>query len=119
MFLTGNGDDVTDAGSAHFIGNTSRKCLRLGPGIMQAWLISGLVQLGELRPGNCERRYCGNAGMEYIAELVNLETVSLQYTRIGDAGLSHLARITKLWTLELECTLVTDDGLNHLMGLLL
>jgi internalin A len=54
-------------------------------------------------------------GLEHIAALSNLNTLSLAFTRVTDRGLVHLKRLTKLSSLDLSDTQVTDTGVKELM----
>ncbi len=58
-----------------------------------------------------------DAGVENIAVLNQLESLSLAATRLSDAGLSHLKGFRHLKRLELDITRVTDAGLEQLTEL--
>ena len=55
-----------------------------------------------------------NDGLRFVAELKELERLSLMYTDIGDKGLVHLRGLTRLQELRLRGTLVTDAGVAEL-----
>jgi len=53
-------------------------------------------------------------GLRFVAELTELESLTLTYTDISDDGLVHLRGLTKLRQLNLQETLVTDNGITTL-----
>jgi hypothetical protein len=59
----------------------------------------------------------GDAGLEWLKALTNLQKLWLSDTTISDAGLQHLKGLTKLQELWLGRTNVGDAGLQHLEGL--
>ncbi|HEV2969088.1 MAG TPA: hypothetical protein VGY55_03800 [Pirellulales bacterium] len=56
-------------------------------------------------------------GLVNLEELRQLKELNLSGTRVGDAGLVHLKGLTRLKKLWLVVTHVTDAGLIHLNGL--
>jgi Leucine-rich repeat (LRR) protein len=85
---------------------------------------AGMVHLKNLA---CLRRLdlfdtkIGDAGLEHLTGLTNLENLRLGTHNlpavITDAGLAHVAKITSLRKLYLNCPKVTDDGLARLAPL--
>ena len=57
------------------------------------------------------------AGLKSLANLTNLRRLNLGNTAISDPGLVHLAGLTKLEWLVLFQTAISDAGLVHLKGL--
>lgn len=80
---------LTDAGLVHLRGLKNIRRLQLG-----------------LAPGFRRERF-GEVGMQSIAELLELESLGLNFTRLTDTGLTHLARLPKLKRLEVEGTEIT------------
>lgn len=80
---------LTDAGLVHLRGLKNLKRLQLG-----------------LAPGDRDKGP-GDAGMQHVAELTELESLGLNCTRLTDTGLMHLARLPKLKRLEVEGTEIT------------
>ncbi|MGO8691309.1 MAG: leucine-rich repeat domain-containing protein [Thermoguttaceae bacterium] len=58
-----------------------------------------------------------DAGMEHVKQLPQLQVLGLGGTRITDAGLEHLKGVAQLGWLDLRGTKVSDAGLEHLKGL--
>jgi hypothetical protein len=58
-----------------------------------------------------------DAGLENLAELVDLRLLTLSDARITDAGLARLKGLHQLQSLFLYGTPITDAGLEHLRGL--
>ena len=59
----------------------------------------------------------GDAALEHLKGLTQLQYLSLDSTQVTDAGLEHLKGLTQLQKLSLNGTKVTDAGLEHLKGL--
>jgi hypothetical protein len=59
----------------------------------------------------------GDAGLEQLEGLTDLEILNLFGTNVSDAGLEHLQGSTNLQHLNLNGTDVSDAGLEHLKGL--
>lgn len=57
-----------------------------------------------------------DAGLVHVADLKNVETLTMPGAPIKGFGLSHLSGLTKLQTLDLESTKVDDASLVHLQG---
>ena len=58
-----------------------------------------------------------DAEMVHLKNLINLQGLRLQKTKVTDAGLVHLKGLINLKNLNLYGTKVTDAGLVHLRGL--
>jgi hypothetical protein len=58
-----------------------------------------------------------DAGLENLAELVDLRLLTLSEARVTDAGLARLKGLHQLQSLFLYGTPITDAGLEHLRGL--
>lgn len=59
----------------------------------------------------------GDAGLECLKGLPQLEWLDLSNTQVTDAGLGHLEGLTQLSDLDLSNTQVTDAGLGALRGM--
>jgi hypothetical protein len=59
----------------------------------------------------------GDAGLEQLKALPQLQVLDLHHTKVTDAGLVHLKGLTQLKVLYLSDTRVTDAGLEHLKRL--
>ena len=85
--------------------------------------VGGRIQVAEDRPGKpvVAVRFAfpmaGNADMESLKALPDLEMIDLSFTRVGDAGLIALKGLAHLKVLKLNGTGVTDAGLAHLKDL--
>ncbi len=58
-----------------------------------------------------------DAGMEHLKQLPQLQVLGLGGTKVTDAGLKHLKEVAQLGWLDLRSTKVSDAGLVHLKGL--
>jgi hypothetical protein len=59
-----------------------------------------------------------DAGLKHLAELKQLQSLTIHHCMVSDAGLNALAGLTELQSLNLQaCVTVTDAGLNELAGL--
>lgn len=58
-----------------------------------------------------------DAGLVYLEDLANLQSLNLRSTNATDVGLEHLERLTQLRSLDISLPQVTDAGLAHLEGL--
>src|SRR5580765_2984691 len=56
----------------------------------------------------------GDAGLEHLKALAELEDLDLDATLITDAGLKHLQVLRQLRRLQVAYSAVTDAGLQHL-----
>ena len=59
----------------------------------------------------------GDAELEYIRELTQLQVLSLNGTKVSEAGLEKLKGLTQLQFLDLSDTNVGDAGMEHLKAL--
>ena len=77
--------------------------------------LKGLDQLQYLDGGDKH----ADADLVHLKELTSLQTLLLgqNNTQVTNTGLQHLAALTKLETLSLMDTSITDDGLDHLKSL--
>ncbi len=75
-------------------------------------LVSGFSELKHLDLHNAHRVY--GRGLKYLANLRNLESLSLHGTNINDKHLEPLNNLSKLKRLSLHGTYVTGEGLQHL-----
>jgi Leucine-rich repeat (LRR) protein len=56
--------------------------------------------------------------LRHLRQFRNLRRLSLADTKVGDAGLEHIAELRELEMLYLRgCDRITNDGLRHLQGL--
>jgi hypothetical protein len=55
-----------------------------------------------------------DASLSYLAELTNLDHLSVRHAAISDGGLEHLKKLTRLSHLDLSGTLVTDQCLDRM-----
>src|SRR4051812_9253827 len=58
----------------------------------------------------------GDAELELLKGLTQLEELSLANSKVTDAGMAHLAGLTKLQSIHLADTAVGDEGLKKLQG---
>lgn len=56
-------------------------------------------------------------GLTHLAQLPNLQDLSLKELPLTDRGLLHVGRLTRLTYLEIDATRLTDAGLMHLASL--
>ena len=73
--------------------------------------VKGMAALHRLWAGDT---LITDAGLQYLADLRNLEDLDLHGTQISDTGLVHLKSLTRLHKLNLMGTSVTDTGLEQL-----
>jgi hypothetical protein len=59
----------------------------------------------------------GDEGVKHLADLTELQKLSLEGTHVSDEGLKSLAKLSKLETLNLSDTKVTDEGMKELTKL--
>lgn len=76
--------------------------------------LAGMTKLRVLVLTSC---YVGDAGVERLKHLIDLEELRLDKTKITVKGTASLAGLTKLRKLNLENTDFGDDGLANLRGL--
>ena len=95
-FIDLGGCNVTTEGILHL--RLSRKMKRLG--------------LAHIRPPIDD-----NAIMRLVSTWPNLESISLESSRITDVGLSHIGSLRHLRYLNVSRTKITDKGLKSLVGL--
>ena len=130
---------ISDAGLQRLAGLTQLRLLSLWTTrIHSAGLAHprGLVAARQSEPGQYLHRRCGpgasrrtganskscfsarpavgNAGMQHLHGLTQLETLELWGTKVSDHGLQHLAGLNRLRELDLWKTRVTDAGLWQL-----
>jgi hypothetical protein len=76
----------------------------------------GLKQLSALPLTrlHLEKTRIGDAGLEYLKDLANLEYLNLYATQVTDAGLEHLAGLKQLKRLYVWQSGVTDEGIRKL-----
>lgn len=79
--------------------------------------LAKLADLKKLRLLDLGANPVGDAGLEQIAGLENLEWLILCDTKITSAGLVHLGRLSRLRTLSLAGCDIADEGLDLLQGL--
>jgi len=60
---------------------------------------------------------CPSLGLRPLAELTNLQVLSLEETRINDDDLKHLSALGSLSELDASDNRISDEGLSHLSGL--
>jgi hypothetical protein len=94
---------ITDTGMKHLGGLTRLKYLRL-------------YREDSLRPGFKGPRIT-SAGLPYLEDLTELESLDLMGQDVNDAGLKHLGGLKKLKDLSLSGNGITDAGLDHLKDL--
>ena len=78
------------------------------------------IQLKKLKHLNLHETLFSDPGMEYLAEMTELETLHIGSVKdITDAGLEHLKHLKKLKQLNvIECFLITDEGIDNLRQML-
>ena len=59
----------------------------------------------------------GDAGLEHLAGLSNLERLNLYLTKVTDAGVQHIAQLSNLRWLNLDKTGITDESLEYVKDL--
>ena len=77
----------------------------------------GLATFTNLRKLDLNYSTFGDDGMKYLANMRQLEDLSLRDTLVTDAGLQHLAGLTNLVSLDLYGARLTDAGIWHLANL--
>ena len=87
-----------------------------GYGVADADL-ARLAGLRQLKLLDLRENPIGDAGLEHVAELTQLEWLILDRTRITSAGLSHLTGLTRLRRLSLAECEIDDAGLESLASL--
>ncbi len=137
LHVLGLPDGITDAGLAHLVGLTNLESVQCGrsPAITGPGLkhLAKLPALKVLDLGNTglsdaglenvegfkelHRLFLphgvGNAGLEHLKRLGNLEILTLPQAKVTDAGLVHLKELKNLKELQLSAKGVTDAGLAH------
>jgi hypothetical protein len=95
-------------------------CLR-GSARLQSLLVDNDLRLRQARDGNRPGGNAGgvtDAGMRWLAGLVNLEELDLRGSKITSTGATHLSHLPKLRVLNLShCAHLTDDALRYLCDL--
>ena len=86
------------------------------PSKSPSWLNGVLRDPGAVRCVDGHSKF-GDAGLEYVKELPNLQLLDINGGRVTDAGLKHLEGLTSLQTLSLAHAQITDAGLVQLKGL--
>ena len=111
-----------------------RACTKLKKFTLESFVANDkfLEQIGKMNHlRHLELAFCTgvtDAGLAHLAELTELETLSLrQYNdeyedednlEITDAGFAHIGKLANLTTLRMEgCATVTDAGIAHLAAL--
>jgi len=85
-----SGNEFTDSGLTVLVGHPKLKSLRIG----------GLVGMSPL----------GDAGIVHLAQIPQLEDLSLQYTKVTPEGLKPLQKLPNLKSLFLQCS-TADNSL--------
>ncbi len=83
---------------------------------------SGVVPASASETANSESKpeaapWITDKGLESLAQLKHLQTLSLTGDKVTDAGLKHLAGLTELKSLTINCEGVTGTGLEAIAGL--
>lgn len=76
-----------------------------------------LASLQGLRFLSLAETRVGDAGLQHLTGLTELQELHLDHSEISDAGLAVLTELPNLRILDLKGTRITDDGLAHLGGL--
>ena len=76
-----------------------------------------LARLHNLRTLSLSNTGITDDGLKRLSTLTNLESLELSATEVTDVGLENLRAFTKLKSLGLQCTRLTDAGLKHLLSL--
>ncbi len=114
---------MTDVGFRHLAGMKKMKRLVLeNQSFSDRGLatVEGMNELTCLSVGGSQGIPCyiTDDGLKVVANLENLQTISLGYARVTDEGLKHLSKLKNLKILDLGgCESITDEGLRHLAGL--
>ena len=74
--------------------------------------VAGLNDLRSLNLFGCEKISSG--GVQHLAVLRRLQTLSVGLTKVGDEGMKAVARMESLETLQLYFTPITDAGVAEL-----
>ncbi len=117
--------DVTEVGMAHLARLPELRVLEIANAWMSDGALGHISRLNKLRslqilnpPSyNAAQHSVTDVGLESVARLRELRSLTLRKCRISDAGLLPLARLTELQELDLRGSPVTYAGLKQLTGL--
>jgi hypothetical protein len=81
-------------------------------------LLPSLAELPELEALSLDATRVSDDGLRHLAPLQQLKWLDLSRSKIGDEGMQHVARLSRLERLELSETMITDAGIEPLLSLL-